>query len=298
MEYIEKLLSTLGKLAPIATETEASYSNNSSIKAVIFDIYGTLLISSSGDIEQAEISTSNLQKALEAGNVTLIGDGDKSLEHILHDFEYTIKISHTEAKSFGIPYPEIDILKIWETVIFHARDKGLVTFDESISLINMTCTFEFLSNLVYPMPGMSEVIEALKNKGYPLGIVSNAQFYTPLVINYFLNNKIGLQEEIISFDKDLTVYSYKLRKGKPDTSLFEKLVPVLKEKYKLKPEEVLYVGNDMLKDIYTSSTLGFKTALFAGDKRSLRLRESDNRTKNLKPDFIITELKQILEIVN
>jgi putative hydrolase of the HAD superfamily len=60
---------------------------------------------------------------------------------------------------------------------------------------------------------------------------------------------------------------------------------------------VLFIGNDMLKDIYASSQVGFKTALFAGDKRSLRLRDDDERTAGLKPDYVITELSQILEIV-
>ena len=35
------------------------------------------------------------------------------------------------------------------------------------------------------MPGMKEVIHKLAGKGLPLGIISNAQFYTPVILNFF-----------------------------------------------------------------------------------------------------------------
>ena len=298
MKYIEKLLSSLNRLDPIKTNLAPSYTSDPDIKAVVFDIYGTLLVSSSGDIEQAEISTTNLQKAFDASNIQIVDVTNNALEHILHDFEYTIKICHAEARKNNVPYPEIDIMSIWEIVLLHARRKKLIEFNGDANIMRMTCIFEFLSNKVYPMPGMKEAILGLSDRDYPLGIVSNAQFYTPVVMNYFLNNTIGLNEDILHFDPELTVYSYRLGIGKPDTGLFADLIPVLKDKYKLKPEEVMFVGNDMLKDVFASNNVGFKTALFAGDKRSLRLRADDERTKDLKPNHIITDLKQILEIVN
>ena len=298
MKHIEELLSSLQRLDPIKTDVEAKYTKDPDIKVVVFDIYGTLLVSSSGDIDQAEISTTNLQNAFKASNIELVDMSNNALEHILQDFEYTIKICHSEARKNNVPYPEIDIMSIWEIVLLHARRKKLIEFNGDANIMRMTCIFEFLSNKVFPMPGMRDVINGLSNRDYPLGIVSNAQFYTPVVMNYFLNNTVGLNEDILHFDPEITVYSYRLGIGKPDTALFTDLVPVLKEKYKLEPEQVMFVGNDMLKDIYASSQVGFKTALFAGDKRSLRLRKDDDRTKSLTPNHIITDLKQILEIVN
>jgi putative hydrolase of the HAD superfamily len=49
----------------------------------------------------------------------------------------------------------------------------------------------------------------------------------------------------------------------------------------------------MLKDIWCAAQAGFKTALFAGDRRSLRKREDDERCKNHRPDAVVTELAQI-----
>jgi putative hydrolase of the HAD superfamily len=40
-----------------------------------------------------------------------------------------------------------------------------------------------------------------------------------------------------------------------------------------------------------------KTALFAGDERSLKWRRDDKRCKNLSPDLVITELQQLTACV-
>ena len=67
------------------------------------------------------------------------------------------------------------------------------------------------------------------------------------------------------------------------------------EKMGVSAHSVLYVGNDMLNDIYPAKKTGFKTALFAGDARSLRLREKNPKCKDLSADIIITDLIQILD---
>ena len=296
-EYIKKLLDSLAPIEPISTGVTPRYRKDNKIRAILFDIYGTLLISSSGDVDQAEMTDKNLKSALDAAGITISDGIQNALDHILMDFEYTIKVCHESARRSNVPYPEIDILSIWKIVLIHARRKGLIQFQDTADIMLMTCVFEFLSNKVYPMPGLKETLARLHEICMPLGIVSNAQFYTPVLMNYHLNGVVSLNEKVRGFDQELTVFSYKFGKGKPDPSLFKELTHALKWKYGIIPSETLLVGNDMLKDIYASKQVGFKTVLFAGDKRSLRMREDDERVSGLKPDFIITELKQLLEIV-
>ena len=40
------------------------------------------------------------------------------------------------------------------------------------------------------------------------------------------------------------------------------------------------------------------TVLFAGDKRSLRWREGDPLVEGCKPDAVITDLRQIAELID
>jgi putative hydrolase of the HAD superfamily len=178
-----------------------------------------------------------------------------------------------------------------------AENKGLLKRTGNESLADTIFVFEILSNRVYPMPGMKETLLAIKEKGIPLGIVSNAQFYTPIIMNYFLTGEINCKQDIEHFEKDLSVYSFKELRAKPDTELFNKFIPTLEKKYNVLPQEAIFVGNDMLKDVYTATNAGLKTVLFAGDERSLRLREKDARVKGMFPNFIINDLSQLTDIL-
>ncbi|MCF8232391.1 MAG: HAD family hydrolase [Bacteroidales bacterium] len=295
-EHMKRLLDDQSPLAPLATDFEEKTElNGSQIKAFIFDIYGTLLVSSSGDIKESTFSELNIQKALiDAGYVIHDDLPEGAFNFMLEDFRFTIFEYHKKAKSQESPYPEINIKEVWKKVLNRAAEKLWITIKQESCLEKFIITFEVLSNKVFPMPGMREIIDELKNLGYPLGIISNAQFYTPLIMNYFLRNE-KMEEAIPPFDPELTVFSYQLNKSKPDDFLFRKIIPVLQKKYHIHPEEVVYVGNDMLKDIYAANAAGFKTALFAGDRRSLKLRE--NSVTNLRPDFVITDLYQLKKLI-
>ena len=292
MEHLEKL-------DPIPTGLEPSFRFDNSIKSCIFDIYGTLLISSSGDIDRLEMTSENLKIALREAKIPMRPDVDEqqALSQILEEYKRTIEKHHQKQKSAGRPYPEVDILKVWCEVIRESIDFGWICYDGQVRLRRLTLIFEILSNKVYPMPGMKEIIATLVQKDMPLGIISNAQFYTPIVMSYFLTGEFEEKDTVPFFETDLQVYSYKLLRAKPDPQLFETLVPVLKKKYGLRPDQVLYIGNDMLKDIYPAKNVGFRTALFAGDKRSLRLREDDPLVKDIKPDYILTHLEQLREVI-
>lgn len=55
------------------------------------------------------------------------------------------------------------------------------------------------------------------------------------------------------------------------------------------PERTLFVGNDMLKDLYPARGAGLRTCLFAGDARSLKMRLDDPRCA-FEPDAVIDRL--------
>lgn len=299
LKHIEPYLNNIEPLEPIATELAANYCKDDRIKSIVFDIYGTLMISASGDLDKSNVTTKGITTALnEAGFDWENPDFSSDAQKLLQFFNSTISLHHEELRSKGHPYPEVDIIEVWDQVTRKALESDWIKITKDPNLHLLTVVFELLSNAVYPMPNMHQVLDKCFNSKIPIGIVSNAQFYTSLIMNYFINNKIMDDEHVLGFDEDISVYSYKLLRSKPDTQLFEKLASALKSNYNLEPNEVLFVGNDMLKDIWTASQLGFKTALFAADERSLRLRETDERTKNLKADHIITDLTQLFDIVN
>ncbi len=294
---IKYWLDNLEVLKPIPTRLAPKIKKDNSVKAVIFDIYGTLIISSSGDIDQATMLDENMRKALVAGGYSEKEITPERCAFLLEQLPAKIKSNQEELRKKGHPYPDIDIFKVWKEMFLESEKKGILKISENISLTDIIFSFEILSNRVYPMPGMREVLNKLKDMNIPLGIVSNAQFYTPVIMNYFLTGKISNQQEIEGFDPDISVYSFKELRAKPDTVLFTKIKSQLKNKYSIEPEEAVFVGNDMLNDVYTATKNGLKTVLFSGDKRSLRTRENDVRVKGISPDYIINDLNQLFEIL-
>ena len=125
-----------------------------------------------------------------------------------------------------------------------------------------------------------------------MGIVSNAQIFTPLLFDAYLGKSVAE----LGFSEDLCAYSYLEGVAKPSAEIFQGVIENLRTSYGVQPRDVLYVGNDMLNDIWTANRIGCRTCLFAGDSRSLRLRQADHRCRNLIPDCVISSLPEIFEI--
>ncbi|MFB6320216.1 HAD family hydrolase [Saccharicrinis sp. FJH54] len=297
--YLGKIQSWLERIEPLdirPTGAIATYIKETGIKAVVFDIYGTLIMSASGDVMQAEYSADMYKDACIAAGIEITTDDDEALIYMHDIYELMVKVHKERSRKKGIPFPEVDIEKVWTDVLADADQLGLIHLNDAFDLRAFIFVFELRSNKVWPMPGLKEALEGIRNKGYKMGIVSNAQFYTPVIMNYFLYNRIDGRPFLDQFEEKLSVFSYKLLKGKPDTAIYKALFPGMEE-LGILPHEVLYVGNDMLKDIWPANEVGFKTVFYAGDERAYRLREDHPQASMTRPDHIITALTQLLEII-
>ncbi len=241
------------------------------------------------------------EQAFNASDIKFAENGEASgelLQQILSEFRQSIKEFHDQKRTEERPYPEIDISNIWENIIKSHEDLNQLIIEDPLCIKCFVFVFEVLSNRIYPMPGMKELLDRLASLNYPLGIISNAQFYTPVILNFFLHDSVSENEEVAPFDPDLTIFSYKHMRSKPDLYLFQLLKDNCQKKYGLFADEILFIGNDMFRDVYPAFLAGFKTALFAGDTKSLRLRQDKPELKKIVPDFIITDLMQLLTILN
>jgi len=174
----------------------------------------------------------------------------------------------------------VDIVQVWRQVL------GI----DDLSLVkDFAIEYELIVNPVYPIPGFEELLMACKTRKVPMGIISNAQFYTVEVLERFF----GTTLEMRGFDQRLLFFSWREGHAKPSNFMFDRAKEVLSG-MGIPAASVLYVGNDMRNDILPAMEVGFKTALFAGDRRSLRQRESDGRCKDISPDLIVTDLRQLI----
>ena len=265
-------------LAPIPTgEIPIGLSKIRTVKAVLFDVYGTLVISRSGDRDSHTFS--HEQKRALAGVLKRHGI-DRTPENIIVALNRTIEKDHEHLRQDGIDYPEVDIVRVWETVLSNRDNARVKAF---------ALEYEMVVNPVYPMPGLEDVLSTCRGQGRQLGIISNAQFFTPLI----LERMLGAALDVCGFDPQLTLFSYRFRFAKPSSCMFEKAAQIFSH-HRVPPASILYVGNDMRNDILPAKTVGFKTALFAGDQRSLRRRADDALCRHLEPDVVITDLRQLI----
>lgn len=285
---IDRIKELSRPIDPVPTGMKPDLHPIDGIETILFDIYGTLLISGSGDVGTAaatDSATALTQSLCAAGyesNLERAGELGPEL------MQAEIRLWHEKAKQNGFEYPEVEISKVWKNIISTFQTLELLEPDEDDrKILRLAVEYECRVNPTWPMPGSIETIQKLKARGFKLGIVSNAQFYTPLILEALFGKSV----EALGFDPELCVWSYKELRAKPDLQLFQGL------KKSVDLSKTLYVGNDMLNDIWTATQAGCQTVLFAGDKRSLRLREQDSRCKKLKPTAIVDDLRQVAEIL-
>ena len=249
------------------------------IKAVIFDVYGTLVKSKATDISREPKNRDAQIKALEElkQKYNLSISAEKILENLFDE----IKKEHLQREKEGVTFPEIIIEDTWKKIFERLNLTENIDFKEfALEYHNLCCDCS-----IYP--NTKKLLLLLKEQNVHLGIISNAQFYTGPELVRLLN--IKETEEI--FDKKLIFYSCKLGYSKPNQKIFDLLKKELFN-LKIKPEETLFVGNDVYKDIDTARKVGFKTCLI--ENQETKYKED---MKIEEPDFKIKGLLEVKEII-
>ena len=275
LSHLETIRSLLfaGTTAPAACD--AVLPHLPGIKTVIFDVYGTLL--SSGCCRHPALKDSSLEDLLRSTvreHKLTLPETPTSLEANLAAL---IQKEHQASIAHGVTHSEVEIRSIWSELLHHPVGHAI----EDIAL-----RYECLTNPVWPMPGVSQLITELKARSLSLGIISNAQFYTPLLFPALLHATLP----DLGFTESLCLFSYQYGFAKPGDDLYQ----ILKERLIALghfPDQVLYIGNDAHKDVHPAAKAGFRTALFAGDENSLDLHPE--KSGLLPPDAVVTHLTQI-----
>jgi putative hydrolase of the HAD superfamily len=287
----ERIKALARPMEPIATGVEARLPHLGGIRGILFDVYGTLLVSGSGDVgtSMPEPRAEHAAAAFRAVGFDL-ADASAGVRgaQLLRQW---IDASHEASRRRGVAWPEVDIREIWRGVLETLKREGLLQGEVARPAVDaLAVEFEGRANPVGPMPGGGAVVRRLADGGLSLGIVSNAQFYTPIELEYIA----GIRPGPPLFDAGLCVWSYETGEAKPSPALFARALKVAQERLGLRPDQVLAVGNDVNNDIAPAAALGARTCLFAGDARSLRMGAEEGATV---PDAVVTDLRQILSVL-
>jgi putative hydrolase of the HAD superfamily len=261
------------------------------VRTVLFDVYGTLVISASGDLGAATgiDRTAALSDAFAELGVALPCEPADGVAILVE----TIASHQQTARQRGVEHPEVDIVRVWQDAYqAMAAGAGDATSASEIDFRRLAVAYEVRVNPVWPMPHVVECLAALRAAGRRLGIVSNAQFFTPESFPALL----GRSPEELGFEPRWQYYSYQHGQAKPGRHLYRLAADRLAGEG-IAAAGVLYIGNDLRNDIWPAAAVGFRTALFAGDARSLRLRQDDPGLSGVEPDAVVTDLEQVPALV-
>jgi putative hydrolase of the HAD superfamily len=264
----------------------------SGIRCVGLDVYGTLLVSAAGEIAAGSDRSSGLSSSRDELRTAAfrmvaatVGIEPAGAGEIAGEFARVVARRHADGHARGFDQPEVNILSVWNEVL-----ATVGTAHPALSIPELASRFELMVNPAWPMPGAREILAELRERSLVLAVVSNAQFYTPLVWEALLGaapEEMGIAPRIWSFEHAV---------AKPSPQIFTALVAELEQRG-IAPGETLYLGNDMLNDVAAAARAGLKTALFAGDRRSLRLRKDHPAVTGVQPDAVLTHLSQLREIL-
>lgn len=298
-DYIRSVMTPL---APLGDPLPSRGPVLDGIKVVLFDVYGTLLISDVHDVpgEFGTAQSGPAPRRVEAMGVVIDWLKDNhpgsaataEPERWADDYDQLIGIHQERRRIAGATYPEVDILEVWqEFLLSHLSDSRHIFSREApdgILLRHISLLHECAIHPIWVMPGAREILRELQQAGFTLGIVSNAQWYTAEMLAALM----GAPPEQLGFDPELTVYSFEQGSGKPALELYEYLIKKLAARG-VAPHEAIMIGNDFVKDVLPARQLGLRTAWFCRDDRTIRFKPHDFLTAQKLPDLLISEWEHL-----
>ena len=316
MSFVAEFASELHKSYPIRQKRllhpfscPSTEENLHDVRVFIFDVYGTLF-----NYWKPEFGRENTrnQALLETFRKTisyfkmepylLEMDPERPAEKTLWDLYHgLISIKQNLLIEKEVEFPEVRIEEVWIAILLmlkrHGYDFTQKDFGPETQLAQCIAyyyNFNAFNRGLYP--GVSDALRALKKKNMRLGIVSNAQFYTPIDLTLFLRDQTGDEIDDMGelFDPDLVFYSFEYAVAKPSQMLFRKLFDALYE-YQVLPSQTVFVGNDLAADIKPAREAGLKTALFTGDDQSTF---TYNLEQSVIPDISFTRWDELAERVS
>ncbi len=276
------------------------------VRAVLWDVYGTLLALSAVDLEdfltKKETMRGTFRLTAREFGLERYLDGDPA-QKLMELYFREIERTHRRKQSRGVFSPEVNIERTWLKILKKLETKGYKPrISRGETELDLALRVAYFFDDVYQTkvlyPGARQTLEGVKGLGLRQGIISNAQFYTPIAINMLLRRAGSRAAEPMRdlFDRRLVFFSYRLGVSKPNPLAFERARDRLR-RMGIEPARVLYVGNDVLNDMVPARRVGFKCVLFAGDRESLTMREDRPECAGFEPDGVIESLPQLLKIV-
>ena len=259
------------------------------IRSVLFSVYGTLLIS-----ENRNDWACRPPGAAAAFGAALRAAGFRKIAPKLAAggparLSGQIRRHIRFLQQHGVKYPEVDLVGIWRALLTDGLEKGLLAGSLSLTTLHRAAVeYECRLHPAWPMPHVEETLDALRAHRLKIGLVSNAQFFTPLQIQGLFGKSLGS----LGIPPHRCVWSYDMGIAKPSPALVQRALLHLRHQYGILAEATLVVGCDPANDLKPARDLGCRTAFFMGSTQCLASRKKP-ASNGFQPDLVLTDLAQL-----
>ncbi|MGD8566206.1 MAG: HAD family hydrolase [Candidatus Bathyarchaeota archaeon] len=234
------------------------------IKAVTFDLWSTLLCAKEYEVSRSKIMLEVLEESgFLRENATVINSYEDTLVHFSDLWEKEKKYHVISAKKMV----EFMLTRLHVSLPMSSVERIAKGFEETI-----------LSDLPPLEEGARKILKHLKDSR-KIGLISNTGVTPGRILRRVLD-RLEILECI-----DCTIFSDEIGYTKPHALPFRKAV----EQLQVKPYEAIHVGDLLHTDVVGAKRFGMKAVWI---NRNIDVAESD-----LKPDYKVEKLSQLLEIL-
>lgn len=239
------------------------------IKGLLFDLNGTLIdiLTDEGNSELYRM----MANLLDYYGVYLKPEA-------VRDFFFAH--NRTQRRESSEEYPEFDVTAVFAAILDRygsAMTRAIPEEKRRWLPKFLAETFRAGSRFKLELySGVRQVLDEL-HADYRMAAISDGQSLWALPEL----RRVGLGD-----DFEFTLVSSDFGFRKPDRRLFR----VALDKFELSPSEVIFIGNDMFRDIWGGDQVGMKTVFFQSN-------QGDWKTQGAEPDYIIYNFSELPEAI-
>jgi len=261
------------------------------VKAVTFDLWETLLFERDGANQRRTAARcKNLAQALGKFGI------ETSVDQLASALNETIS-SLLEVWDKDKDVTHLDQIRL----ILKCASKGSVTLKEEwVEELSSAYVSPILEVPPYLNPDGRKVLRWLRSRNKLIGLICNTGLTPGSGLRRFLS------EEGVTKYFDVMIFSDEVGIRKPDPRIFH----LAAEKLKIKPSEMVHVGDNLKTDVWGAKNAGFKAIYLSSDSGRDKIAESDPtslvslsrslgslKEDEIAPDAIITSLSMVTKVI-
>ena len=306
-QYVERLGERTDLPWPVAPKIDPPkakpHLSQFPVRAVLWTVYGTLVAVPQGELldvhPQDFVTDAALDKLIKEFKMWNSMSRKPGAPAVHLKESYTKGLSNLRmAGSGGEKHPEVQFERVWEDIVKKLRDYNY-------DVLQYGALPDFAKKMAYfyqasiqgagAYPGAAKTLNAVSG-GCVQGLLADGQCFTFGQLQRCLKQQDPGFDANAAFPINLRFISAERKAKKPSDTLFKAAAQVCAAQG-IKPNEVLHVGSSLARDIAPAKKAGFRTALFAGDKNSLAATPDQLKDPAFRPDVMLTDLPQLLDVI-